>query len=90
MLLVWWLLAAATSPQAWATVRAFTISWFGLLLLFGWTLALVFHTLNGLRHLAWDAGVGYGLPATHASGWAVIAGTVVVTALIWAVGLAVW
>jgi succinate dehydrogenase / fumarate reductase cytochrome b subunit len=90
VLLVWWLLAAATSPTAWASVRAFTLSWFGLLLLFGWTAALVFHTLNGVRHLAWDAGIGFGLPATHASGWAVVAATVVVTAVIWAAGVAVW
>ena len=31
--------------------------WFGRLVLFGFTLALVFHTLNGVRHLFWDVGL---------------------------------
>jgi succinate dehydrogenase / fumarate reductase cytochrome b subunit len=90
LLLAWWLLAAATSASAWNTVRAFTLSPLGLLLLFGWTLALVYHTLAGLRHLAWDVGAGFELPAVHASGWAVVVGTLVLTALIWGVGLLVW
>jgi succinate dehydrogenase / fumarate reductase cytochrome b subunit len=90
LLLAWWLLAAATSAAAWNLVRGFTLSPLGLLLLFGWTLALVYHSLAGLRHLAWDAGIGFELPRVHASGWAVVVGTLVLTALIWGVGLAVW
>ena len=90
VLLTWWLLAAATSASAWGDVRAFTLSWVGLLLLFGWTVALVFHTLNGVRHLGWDAGFGYGLKQTHLTGWIVVGATVVLSALIWAAGIALW
>jgi succinate dehydrogenase / fumarate reductase cytochrome b subunit len=90
LLLVWWLVAAATSAQAWADVRGFTLSPVGLLLLVGWTFALVYHTLNGVRHLAWDAGYGFSLPHTHATGQAVLIATPIVTLLIWAIGLAVW
>jgi succinate dehydrogenase / fumarate reductase cytochrome b subunit len=90
LLMAWWLLAAATGPDAWNGVRAFTLSPVGLVLLFGWTLALVYHTLAGLRHLAWDAGWGFDLRTVHASGWATVVATLVLTALIWAVGIALW
>jgi succinate dehydrogenase / fumarate reductase cytochrome b subunit len=90
VMLTWWLVAAATSPDAWNTVRGFTVSPIGLLLLFGWTVALVYHTLGGLRHLAWDAGWGFALPQVHASGWATVIGTVAITLAIWAIGYAVW
>ncbi len=65
-------------------------SWFGMLLLFGWTVALVYHFVGGLRHLAWDAGYGFDLPQVYASGWAAVAATGVLTVLIWVVALLVW
>ena len=57
--MTWWLVAAATSDAAFATVQCFIGSPIGMLFLFGWTLALVYHLLNGIRHLAWDAGFGF-------------------------------
>ena len=90
LLLVWWLVAAASGPGPFATVQHVIASPIGLLVLFGWTVALVYHFFGGLRHLAWDAGKGYSLPATHRSGWAVIIATIAVTALIWAIGLSLW
>src|ERR1700759_165633 len=59
LLLVWWLAAAATAGAAFATASGFIGSWFGILLLFGWTVALWFHFCSGLRHLFWDAGIGF-------------------------------
>ena len=87
LLLVWWLAAAASGPSAFATVQWFAGSPVGLFMLFGWTVALYYHFLAGLRHLAWDAGYGYSLEQTHASGWAVVIGSVAATVLTWAVGL---
>lgn len=89
VLLTWWLVAAATSADAFATVQGFIGSWLGLLLLFGWTLALFYHLFNGIRHLGWDAGYGFQPPTYHATGWTAIVGSVVATVLVWAVGLAV-
>jgi succinate dehydrogenase cytochrome b subunit len=83
LLLVAWLVAAARSPAAYAAVAGFIGSWIGLVLLFGWTLALFYHLLNGIRHLAWDAGYGFELPAVHASGWSVVIGTAVLAVVIW-------
>ena len=88
LLLVWWLVAAASGPQQFATVQAVMGSWFGKLSLLGWTVSLFFHLANGIRHLFWDAGLGFELRTTYASGWAVVAATLLLTVLAWAWGLA--
>ncbi|WP_210529175.1 succinate dehydrogenase, cytochrome b556 subunit [Rubellimicrobium arenae] len=56
VLIVWWLLAAATGPGAFATADAVLRSWFGDLVLLGSLWALWYHTLAGIRHLVWSTG----------------------------------
>ena len=90
LLMVWWLVASAGSPHAFAAMQGFMASPLGFILLFGWTLGLVYHFVGGLRHLAWDAGYGFDLPEVYASGWAAIIATAVLTVLIWVIGLLVW
>jgi succinate dehydrogenase / fumarate reductase cytochrome b subunit len=90
LLLTGWLLAAATSEPAFADIQAFIASPIGLLLLFGWSASLVFHFFSGIRHLVWDAGIGFEAPYYTTSGWAVLIATAVCTVSIWIVGLAVW
>jgi succinate dehydrogenase / fumarate reductase cytochrome b subunit len=90
VLLVVWLLAAATGPDAYDRVQSFLGSWLGLLLLFGWSASLFFHLCSGLRHLVWDLGYGFDLPSTYLSGVAVLAGTAALTAIAWIAGLASW
>ena len=87
--LVWWLLAAATGPDAFATAQAFWLSWIGQLLLLGWTWALMFHLCNGLRHLGWDAGWGFELKQAYLTGWIVVSASVVLTVIVWIAGYAV-
>lgn len=87
LLLVWWLVAAASGPGAFERVQSFIGSPIGLFMLFGWTASLFYHFFGGLRHLAWDFGYGYDLPQTHASGWAAIIAAVIATVLTWAAGL---
>jgi succinate dehydrogenase / fumarate reductase cytochrome b subunit len=86
LLLTWWLVAAASSDAAFAAAQWFIGSWIGVLLLAGWTAALWYHLLSGIRHLFWDAGKGFELPTVHASGRAVIGATVVLTILTWIAG----
>jgi succinate dehydrogenase / fumarate reductase cytochrome b subunit len=62
ILLIWWLTAAAVSTDYFAMVQAFFGHWFGKLVLFGFTWALLHHMLGGLRHLLWDTGHGFKLP----------------------------
>ena len=44
-------------------------------------IALIYHFCNGLRHLAWDLGWGFGLTHVYRSGWAVIVITTGLTVL---------
>ena len=84
--LVYWLVAAAIGEQSFNTAEAIAGSWIGRLALFGWTLAFFYHLANGIRHLAWDAGWGFDLPATYRNGWIVIIGAVVLTVAAWVLG----
>jgi succinate dehydrogenase / fumarate reductase cytochrome b subunit len=90
LLLVWWLVAAASGEAAYLTVQGFVGSWFGLLLLLGWSVSLFYHLAQGIRHLVWDAGYGYELKTAYASGYAVLAATAVLTLIAWGFGLAAW
>jgi succinate dehydrogenase / fumarate reductase, cytochrome b subunit len=90
ILLVWWLGAASDGPGPYAGVQGFLGSWLGRILLFGWSLALFYHLCNGLRHLWWDTGRGLELRSVYASGWAVVAATVVLTLIAWIAGLSHW
>ncbi|MEC7489755.1 MAG: succinate dehydrogenase, cytochrome b556 subunit [Pseudomonadota bacterium] len=83
LLLVWWLLAAATGERAFADVQAFMGSWLGRLLLFGWSYSLFYHMCNGIRHLFWDAGKGFDLKNVYRSGWLVVIGSIGFTAAAW-------
>ncbi|HVC55126.1 MAG TPA: succinate dehydrogenase, cytochrome b556 subunit [Stellaceae bacterium] len=90
ILLVWWLVAAAAGPGPYAGVQDFLGSWLGLVMLFGWSVALFYHLCNGLRHLWWDSVHGLDLPSVYAGGWAVVAATAALTVIAWIVGLAQW
>ena len=89
VMFVWWLADAAAGPVAFGHVQWFLSSWLGLFMLFGWTASLFYHFFGGLRHLAWDSGYGFSLPATYRSGVAAIVATVVMTVLVWVAGLLV-
>lgn len=90
LLLVWWLVAAATGPESFESVQAFIGSWFGLLLMFGWTFCLWYHLSNGIRHLVWDAGYGLELPQVYLGGYAVLGASVGLTILTWLIALIAW
>ncbi len=85
--LVMWLVAAAAGPHAYATVHVFIQSWAGQILLFGCTFCFFLHLCGGMRHLAWDAGYGFDLGAIYASGWAVVAVSMALTVLTWAISI---
>ncbi len=85
--LVIWLIAAATGPDAYATVDAFIRSWIGQVVLFGCTFSLFLHPCGGIRHLAWDAGHGFSLRAIYVSGWTVVGASVALTLLTWMINI---
>ena len=59
IILAWWLVSISSGPEGWQSFHAVSDTPIGLLVLFGLTWALVYHFLNGIRHLAWDLGYGF-------------------------------
>ena len=81
-----WLVAVAGGADAFELARAALASVPGQIVLFGLSACLVYHFLNGIRHLAWDAGHGFEIPKFYASGYAVAVLTVLLTGGLWYVG----
>ncbi len=90
LLMTGWLASAASSEDGFEKYQRFLGSAFGILLLFGWTAALVYHLMSGTRHLWMDLGRGFDAKDYENSGLAVLVGTGGLTVLIWLVGLIVW
>jgi len=89
VLLVWWLLAAASGANAYAKVQWFMGTIIGQVILFGYTWALIHHMFGGIRHFIWDTGHGFG-PSERE--WLVrvgLAGSILVTIVLWIVGYSV-
>lgn len=90
LLLVYWLIAAASGPDAFATAQGLVGSFLGRLVLFGWTFSLFYHLAAGIRHLAWDAGYGYEIPVMERTGWVVVIAAAALTLLAWIAGYIVY
>ncbi|WP_269931924.1 succinate dehydrogenase, cytochrome b556 subunit [Aminobacter sp. HY435] len=86
LLVAWWLIAAATSQEYFDFVSWVFGSWIGQLVLFGYTWALMQHLLGGVRHLIWDTGAGLEKHTASKIAWATVAGSIVLTLLVWIVG----
>ena len=87
LLLAAWLIAAAGGEAQFALVNAFFAHPSGKLVLFGYSWALLHHMLGGLRHFVWDTGRGFSIGQVNALSWFTIIGSVVLTLVLWMVGL---
>ena len=86
LLVAVWLMAAASSQGAFDWVNWAFGTWLGRLILFGYTWALMHHMLGGIRHFVWDTGAGLEKHTASKIAWATLAGSVVLTLLIWVAG----
>lgn len=89
VLVMWWLVAAASGPDAFAVANGFFGSWIGIIILFGYTWALLHHMLGGLRHFVWDSVHAFDEKPREMLAWATLIGSVSLTILLWIVGLIV-
>ncbi|OUD12424.1 succinate dehydrogenase, cytochrome b556 subunit [Thioflexithrix psekupsensis] len=87
LVLTYWLLSIGLGEETYQEAQAALGSIFGLIVLFGWTLALFYHLFNGIRHLFWDAAKGIDLKSAHLSGLLVLASASIVSVLVW---IAAW
>lgn len=88
VLVVWWLVAAASGAAYFDWVNAIFGSLLGRLVLFGYTWALIHHMLGGIRHFVWDMGYGFDKHVSTKMAWATLAGSIVLTILVWIAGYA--
>ena len=85
LLMVGALLSIAAGPGAYEVLVTYISTALGQVFLILWTLALFLHLFNGVRHLVFDAGFGFGIDATRISGIVVLAATILFTAAVWLV-----
>jgi len=83
IVLVWWLMALAGGEEAFMSAQEFLGSFFGRLILFGWSFALFFHLANGIRHLIWDAGYCFEKAEVEKSSFVVLGVSGFLTFVVW-------
>jgi len=86
LLLAWWVISAASGPNAYATFEAFIGSFIGRVILFGYTWALLHHMLGGIRHLIWDTLHGFQPAEREWLALAGLVGSIVLTVMVWVIG----
>jgi succinate dehydrogenase / fumarate reductase cytochrome b subunit len=83
LVLSYWLISLAGGAAPYAAAMRVLASPLGLIALVGWTFAFLYHLLNGIRHLFWDAGLGFERTQRHLSGWVAVLGALGATACVW-------
>jgi succinate dehydrogenase / fumarate reductase cytochrome b subunit len=87
LVLMAWLVACAGNGDSFAFFNFLAGTLVGKIALFAFVAALVYHFLNGIRHLLWDVGWGFEIPQFYASGYVVLSLTLVITVALAYVGL---
>lgn len=88
VLLVLVLAAAAGGTTDSGFILSVLNSWFGKLVLFGFTLTLYYHMCNGIRHLFWDVGMGFELETANKTAKVSIGVAVALTIITWIIASA--
>jgi succinate dehydrogenase / fumarate reductase cytochrome b subunit len=89
LFLSWWLIAAASGPDAYAIFVRLAASLVGEIVMFGFLWSLSFHLLNGIRHLAWDVGYGFKVPTAKLTAALVYGGSLLLAIGAFAIGVMV-
>ncbi len=84
-ILVYWLVAAASGPERYAAAVACLGTPLVRLVMAAALFAFCYHLMMGLRHLAFDIGLGFELKTARWTGWAAAAIAVLLTGILWIV-----
>ena len=87
LLLAAWLVSAAMGPREYAFVNGLLAHPLGLLVLLGYTWALIHHMLGGVRHLIWDTGQAMDIKSADGLAWLSIIASLITTVIVWASAL---
>ena len=84
-LLAAWIVGAAVNPLLFSAVRAVIHSPIGFIIIAGYVWSLLFHMMNGLRHLYWDSGRGLAPKTATMTAWLIYGASLLFAAFIlWA------
>ena len=83
ILIFFWLLVLSLGESSYESFLLIMNSFFGKLLLIGFTWSMSFHLLSGIRHLAWDLGYGFEIKTANISGAVVIILSLLLTVIFW-------
>lgn len=83
VLLLWWLGALASGPEAYATFTEHAASWYGIIVLVGISWAFFNHMCSGIRHFVLDMGAGYELDTNRNFSIISIGAAIVLTVAFW-------
>jgi len=83
VILVSWIIVLTLGEETYVIYTKIINHWFSHLVLIGFTFGVFYHLSNGIRHLFWDAGYGYGLREAYISGSLVIFSSLLLTGMTW-------
>ncbi|MBT4891249.1 MAG: succinate dehydrogenase, cytochrome b556 subunit [Rhodospirillales bacterium] len=86
ILFAYWFTSAAYGPEAFETAQSIMGSWFGLLVLFGFTFSFFFHLATGIRYICWDMVLGFDMEVATRNAAVITLFALSMTALTWYVG----
>lgn len=82
---LYWLWAIAMGGASYVTALWLFSSPLGQLGLFLTIFAFYYHLCNGVRHLAWDLGLGFSLDDASRNNWIVIAAAAILAFVTWVI-----
>lgn len=84
LMLTWFLCALASGPESFFTFTNFAGSPLGVFMLMGWSFALCYHALSGVRHLIFDTGRMLKIEQAEMAGKIMLATAILLTLGLWA------
>ncbi|MFW2405064.1 MAG: succinate dehydrogenase, cytochrome b556 subunit [Gammaproteobacteria bacterium] len=88
LVMIAWLVSMVAGPAAYASFNNFFAGPIGALMLFGWTFCFFYKMASGIRHLAWDIGLGFDKTVARQTGWLAFIAALIMTAATWVVAFA--
>ena len=83
VLIFFWLILLSFGENNYELFLLIINSFFGKFILIGFSWSMSFHLLSGIRHLAWDLGLGFEIKTANISGLIVIVSSLILTVIVW-------
>ena len=80
-IIVAWIVSLSMGVESYSYFMSIVDNWFIQTIIFGFAFALFYHFSNGIRHLFWDAGLGFELKSVYVSGSIVVLNAIILTSL---------